>query len=291
MKRTIRIIVLIVLQTHILQAQTSSNVEVCDMCGDRSHNKSPYNISFKHEIPFLAAGVTLFSTGALLSQTSLNTPMTAEEIAGLDTQDVNSFDRGATDNYSIVAASYSDFFRSSVTLFPLYFLTNSHTKGDLGPLLVMTGEVFLSTYGLTLIAKNTVRRPRPFLYNSEAPMDDKLTDNGTRSFFSGHTSHTAAFSFFMAKVISDYHPNASKASKIVLWSSAAAIPALTGYLRIAAGKHFPTDVMIGYAVGATIGVLIPHWHRKEKKEGRASVFPVFGLEYTGLALVVPLGRK
>ncbi|MEQ8424859.1 MAG: phosphatase PAP2 family protein, partial [Cyclobacteriaceae bacterium] len=83
--------------------------------------------------------------------------------------------------------------------------------------------------------------------------------------FSGHTSHTAAASFFMAKVISDYHPNMNKGARIILWSAAVYIPALTATLRVKAGKHFPSDVVAGYAVGAFAGWLIPQLHKVKKE--------------------------
>ena len=72
----------------------------------------------------------------------------------------------------------------------------------------------------------------------------------SRSYF-----QLATFSFFTAKVFSDTNPN-SKLRPWV-WSSAALLPAVTGYLRVKGGKHFPTDVIVGYAVGAAIGILVP----------------------------------
>ena len=39
------------------------------------------------------------------------------------------------------------------------------------------------------------------------------------------------------------------------------LPAVTGYLRFKAGKHFPTDIIVGYGVGATIGYLVPELHK------------------------------
>lgn len=49
-------------------------------------------------------------------------------------------------------------------------------------------------------------RKRPIVYMPEVPLNEKMERGPTDSFFSGHTSTTAAASFFMAKVISDYHP-------------------------------------------------------------------------------------
>ena len=36
--------------------------------------------------------------------------------------------------------------------------------------------------------------------------------------------------------------------------------ALIGASRIAAGGHFPSDVLVGYAVGAAVGIALPALH-------------------------------
>ncbi|MBK8516636.1 MAG: phosphatase PAP2 family protein [Saprospiraceae bacterium] len=79
--------------------------------------------------------------------------------------------------------------------------------------------------------------------------------------FSGHTSSTTALSFFTAKVYIDTHPDMK--NKWIVWTMGAAIPATIGYLRYEAGKHYPTDIISGYLVGATIGYLIPKIHKSE----------------------------
>ena len=134
----------------------------------------------------------------------------------------------------------------------------------------MYAEVFTFNYGLTELAKNTVNRARPYVYNEEVPMGTRTGKDSRKSFYSGHTSQTAAASFYFAKVITDYHPTLKRGLKIGLWAFAATVPALNGTFRVLAGKHFPTDVMTGYIAGAATGWLIPQLHRtrasKEQKE-------------------------
>jgi hypothetical protein len=89
----------------------------------------------------------------------------------------------------------------------------------------------------------------------------KLKRNVRTAFVSGHTSITACNTFFAAQVFSDFYPDSKW--KPVIWSAAATIPAITGYLRVTAGKHFPTDVMAGYAMGTVIGILVPRLHRNK----------------------------
>ncbi len=53
----------------------------------------------------------------------------------------------------------------------------------------------------------------------------------------------------------------------------AGLPALTGYLRIRAGKHYPSDVLAGYALGALIGYAVPALHRKPTANRRLTLVP------------------
>ncbi len=130
----------------------------------------------------------------------------------------------------------------------------------------MYAEVFTFNYGLTEIGKNLAKRPRPYVYNTELPLDQRTNSTSRKSFFSGHTSQTAAACYFFAKVITDYHPTLDRAYKIGLWTFAASVPAINGYLRVKAGKHFPTDVITGYVIGAASGVIIPQLHRTKKSK-------------------------
>ena len=83
------------------------------------------------------------------------------------------------------------------------------------------------------------------------------------SFFSGHTSSTATSTFFMARILDDLHPELGT-KRWLLYAGAAVPPALAGWYRIRAGKHFPSDVVAGFAFGAAVGVLVPELHRRTK---------------------------
>ena len=70
----------------------------------------------------------------------------------------------------------------------------------------------------------------------------------------------ASMSFMMAQTYADFHPNSN--AKPYIWASAAIYPAIVGWMRVKAGKHFPTDVIVGYLAGAAVGMLVPRIHRK-----------------------------
>ncbi|OQX75475.1 MAG: hypothetical protein B6D64_11575 [Bacteroidetes bacterium 4484_276] len=247
----------------------------CAYCKAGEHtNENPYVRGFKHELPFIATGAGLLTTGFVLQAVNPTQPFTIPELDNLNRDDINPFDRPASYNYSPQAAKTSDIIRLGVLILPAIFLSNHHTRPNIGSLLVMGLEVGAITYGLTLTVKNIANRPRPYVYNTDVPVDERTNDISKKSFFSGHASFTASFSFFTAKVISDYHPNMKTGLKIAVWSTAAIIPAVTGYLRVESGKHFPTDVITGYAIGAFAGWIVPQLHKKKKRNVNYSLIPV-----------------
>jgi membrane-associated phospholipid phosphatase len=107
----------------------------------------------------------------------------------------------------------------------------------------------------TQVVKFIAGRERPFVHalsEEERPLTRHPTDNNL-SFYSGHTS--LAFSLVTA---------AGTVSRLrgyrhtwVIW--AVGLPAATsvGLLRMAAGKHYLTDVLVGAAAGSLFGVGVP----------------------------------
>lgn len=186
-------------------------------------------------------------------------PMTEEEIKKLDPLQVNPMDRPTTKNWSLKAQKFSDITLHTSFYSQFALLLDKNSRNEAGTIGVMMAETALINNGITNILKGTVQRRRPFMYNPVAPLDKKLTRNGRYSFFSGHASNSASYAFLTAKVFSDNNPG-SKWNPYV-WSAAITLPAVTSFLRVKAGKHFPTDVVVGYAVGAAIGFLIPELHK------------------------------
>lgn len=77
-------------------------------------------------------------------------------------------------------------------------------------------------------------------------------------------------SFFTARVFSDYLSDHD--TRVVIWSAAVTYPAVVAILRVQSGQHFPTDVIVGYVTGATIGYIIPELH-KAGRSARISIKP------------------
>jgi membrane-associated phospholipid phosphatase len=253
--------------------------------GDHS-SQSPYSVSFKKEVPYLLTGLGLLGSGLFMKSINEEAPFTIDELNNLDASKINSFDRGAAFNNSSTARRNSNYTLMAGALLPLYFLSNHNTRSDFIPLVVMGAEVYTITSTLALNSKYAFNRTRPLAYNPEFSDELRTGKTSKLSFFSGHTAQTAGFSFFTAKIVSDYHPEMRKSFKILIWSGAVALPALTGYFRIKGGKHYNTDVITGFAVGAAVGWLIPHLHKK--KESKLTVAPFNFDSANGLSLTLKL---
>ncbi|MFK7776472.1 MAG: phosphatase PAP2 family protein [Saprospiraceae bacterium] len=230
--------------------------------------QSPYEISYKKDVPLLAGAVIGNFLGARFINNNLS-PFTVSEIGQLDRQNINRFDRIAIDNYSSSARALSDVLLYSTFSYPALILLDKPIRKDYFKIGILAVESLGWTITVTTLTKGLTKRTRPFMYNPAIPFEDKIDSNGRLSFFSGHTAGVASISFFTAKVLNDYYPNSKWKSAI--WSVASIIPVTTGYLRIRSGKHYPTDVLTGLIVGGAIGILIPHFHKKKKKKASTNL--------------------
>lgn len=207
------------------------------------------------------------------------------EIAGLDANDINSFDRSATRqdaDYMHTAWKISDVGMRGSFFLPALLLFDREIRQDWAPVLLL----FLQTEAVagnlySWGAAVPIDRIRPLAYHPDVVYEDKTFIRNRNSFYSGHASTSAAASFFTAKVYCDYHPGLGN-KKFIIYGLALIPPAFTGYYRYKGMKHFPTDVLTGVAIGAATGMLVPHLHKNRKNKSLTMV-PVTG-RYAGLAL-------
>lgn len=220
-----------------------------------------YKFKWGADVPII--GITVGSGAAAFFMHKNQKIITLDEINALSPSMVNKFDRSAIFNDSKGAKITSDIFMYSASLAPALMFIDKEVRKEWKTYLPMWMEVYGMTAGLTELTKQLVKRKRPYVYNDKLSAESKVGKDATVSFFSGHTSTTAASMFFMAKVYADLHPDSK--FKPLMWTGAALIPAITGLCRYGAGKHFFTDILVGYAIGAAIGVLVPQLHKIKVK--------------------------
>ncbi|HFC01153.1 MAG TPA: phosphatase PAP2 family protein [Phaeodactylibacter sp.] len=241
----------------------------------QTQDSDPYQYDKKTDIILFSAGAATLGLGVYLN--SQVPPLTVEEIGLLDKNAVNRLDRISTGYASASAQVASDYVLFSSLALPSAFLASQKTRKHFVKIGVMYTQVLLLNAGLTDLTKKLFLRTRPLAYNPDFGIENKLAKDARYSFFSGHVSAVASSSFFAAKVFSDYFPNSKW--KRVVWGTAIVTPMVTSFFRIKAGKHYPTDVIVGYAVGASIGYFIPHLHQKIRKKSpnvNLSVLPTGG---------------
>ncbi len=246
---------------------------------DTTMNAKVYQFNRKVEIPInlLHHSVNYFSFQLLQRK-----PVIEEtDIMALNVNDVWFFDRhAATQKYSAKtrenAIKASDVAMNIMLALPFSLMLDKEIQEDALDIVFLYLETQAVNLSFSYAGPLLSYRARPFVYFPEIPMDEKLKMGSEDSFFSGHTSSTAAASFFMAKVYTDYHPE-TKGKKWLFYSAALIPPALVGYFRYKGLKHFPTDVLTGIAVGAAFGILVPHFHKRMKvKNQNLSIVPYAG---------------
>jgi len=219
---------------------------------------SPYQLRWQSSTPVVIG--TSFTLG-LASYWHYSKPvLTPEQINNLQVEDIWKFERFVTKNWSLPAQKTSDWFMLASLAAPALLLSQQHARNDIGNMGVVVLQNYLVSMALTSLTKESVRRIRPFVYNPNAPLAKKTTRDATTSFFSGHTSSSAIGCFTAAQLYHDYYPNSPY--RPYVWATAAVVPAITAYLRVKGGKHFLTDVLVGYAIGAAVGILLPRLYYK-----------------------------
>ena len=246
-------------------------------------DSSPYKTSWAVDGTYLGVSLGLNVLGFKLVQDK--EALTLEEMNDLSEDDVPRIDRFIAGNYSENADDLSYYpFYGSFAVPVVMMLTDSKLRPHAGQISVLFVESMATTGALFTITAGLVDRPRPLTYNTSVPEELRREASAQRSFFAGHTAATASATFFAAKIYNDFYPDS--ALKPYVWTAAAAVPAWVAYLRSKAGKHFLTDNIVGYAIGAASGILIPEFHKIEDSNLKMSPsmgVDIRGYEYQGLS--------
>ncbi|MEE4311045.1 MAG: phosphatase PAP2 family protein [candidate division KSB1 bacterium] len=241
---------------------------------DYAFSESPYELSWHRDASLLLTGVCGIAFSNQLGHTLR--PLTKSDVAKLSPEKVNRFDRIAIRQYSQKAAKLSDWSLYQNAMLPVLMLFDSRATNDCEKLGIMFLESHMLNFALTGITKDLVKRARPYVYNSSVPLRRKLTKNARRSFFSGHTSVAFTGAALYASLYSEYHPESRW--KTHIWILSLTSASITGYLRVRAGKHFPSDVIAGAIAGTLSGLLVPEFHVKDNATGQRRVtVPLFAV--------------
>lgn len=216
-----------------------------------------YDIQYETESGIILSSAIMLGSSYLIDKDQ--GVLKAFEINRFRIENINVFDRSATKHNSANADLLSDVFLTLNSFAPLALVLTKRGFQQKEKIALLYGEAFLLNGAITLITKSMSQRPRPYVYNAEVSINEKLKLKSKKSFFSGHVSQSSALAFFGASVFVDLYPESKY--KALVWTGAVTLPIVTAYGRYKAGKHFPTDLIAGYVIGASVGILVPKLHR------------------------------
>ncbi len=126
--------------------------------------------------------------------------------------------------------------------------------------LLIAEATSLAMLGNTIV-KYTVGRSRPYVWQGNPDLYPNATDANV-SFFGGHAT------FVFAAVVSAstlFFMQGMPGAPYVL-GAGLAVATFTAYLRMAADKHYLSDVLVGAGVGSLVGWAVPYlFHRPGRK--------------------------
>jgi membrane-associated phospholipid phosphatase len=211
-----------------------------------------YRLSLEVDLPVLLLGVSSASSYFLMSETA--PPACAPRC---DPANVNAFDRPFAGLYSTRWQTVGDVATAAtLVLVPLTILAGERASDGLRDILVVA-EAALVTSAVQVPFSYAVGRPRPRVYGDLAPLSERDDANAGRSFFSGHVANCVAAVVATHGALRRLHRPKLAWTALVVGLSGSA---LVGVARVAAGSHFPSDVLVGALVGTGVGIAVPALH-------------------------------
>ncbi len=169
------------------------------------------------------------------------------------------FEASVNRNMSATAASLSDRLVLATVVTPAFAEIGSGVDRQLSNHAVVYGETMGIQLLLNVSVKQIARRARPYTHNPDPRVVEFRKGQGgdaNLSFYSGHSS--AAFAAAVAGSFLFAAKTDDPWSRRIVWFSEMGMAAATAHLRVRAGMHYYSDVIVGTLVGAGLGVAVPY---------------------------------
>jgi membrane-associated phospholipid phosphatase len=205
-----------------------------------------------------------------------------DRLNGLDSWGLGARWGNGTGNGTRIADGLSWATLATSVVVPAYFAGRTSDGGRFARNFAIISFAAFSADAFTSLVKVAAARERPYSYRLTKSGDPgPRPGSAYRSFFSGHTSVSFAATVVGSRLMDLYpawregKPTGNRhVKKWLLWAS----PVLTSYLRMAADKHFITDVLVGAGTGYLVGGYVaahvkpgePPEHRSSRPAPKAS---------------------
>jgi membrane-associated phospholipid phosphatase len=245
----------------------------------------PYHVNYWVTGGMIIGGLTLESVG--VAWISNKSQISLGEINNLDRNDISPIDSWAL-NFDPSKMSYyknlSNKLQTVLAFLPFVTMLDPTIRKDWLDILLMymqTQAITNNFYLYSPFGATFQNRLRPVVYYTAVDIGTRTEPNNRNSLYSGHVAAAAEASFFTAKIFCDYHPELGM-NKYLVYGAASIPPLIMSYFRLRALAHFPTDILVGFAVGALCGILVPEFHRID--DGKMSLGLFSNPEATGVSI-------
>lgn len=188
------------------------------------------------------------------------------------TSSLNRLDRGTAGHRSDSVDRASNFIVGYAVALPAALTFADWKKGGKAAWAdaLVVGDAVTINWAVNQWVKFAAERPRPLVYGLPAGNAELDKPDNYLSFYSQHTSMAFAAGLSYARTFALRHPQSH--SRWLVYTVALANGVTVATMRVSAGRHFPTDVIAGAAVGTAIGFGVPWLHPKQGG-GRISLSP------------------
>lgn len=204
-------------------------------------------VQVRQEISILLAGVGLL-VAAVWADRRDGTPVHSPYDEGYTGKEINPIDRLGYTVRDRRAGDLADAGLYGGPALPFLFSLHLRSRKEYPLVLLLWLETMLLTFGVSSLLKNTVGRPRPYIYNASWALEQELTRKDRAAFLSGHAANATAGAVLFAELVRRYFPGWAGLARLL----AVGIAGGTAFLRVKAGKHWPTDAVAGVALGSGV---------------------------------------
>lgn len=214
-------------------------------------NLHVYDVHLAIDLPIIVLG----ATAGLLRPYLAN--HVVDERCPCSSGEINSFDRRFLGHHSDTAGLTSDVTVGLALAAPplLDLLVLGPKRVFVDDVIVLTETVMVSTL-FQQVANFGYQRPRPRTY--EGDPTDLHAGEGYLSFLAGHVATTTAVLTASAFTLRQRY-----GEQVWPWIVTGVVAASVGTERVLGGYHFPSDVVLGAALGLGVGLAVPWLHAHE----------------------------
>jgi hypothetical protein len=237
------------------------------LCGSTASADDAFEVSWPMDVAIAGATIVTGTTLHLLREELVSSRCWPR----CDEARINSFDAATLGTYSEPANQAGNVLvAANVALAPTIGLIAAFDSDHPDRWLHFAEDTLIvsEALGISILIHQTItfatQRPRPYAYAQHIDPELGREANTYLSFYSGHTANGFAAATAGSYLFTRRNPDSPWIGAV--WALTHGLAALQGYSRVASGYHFWSDVLVGAAMGSSIGLLVPILHGNDAND-------------------------